>query len=349
MKISVLCNDGSPLGVSLKDLWGRGRRGIGVGGSEYALLTMCEQWHNEGHEVILYNNPLSGGDNLFEQRNLDRFNPDDAPDVLIVFRSPHPLASISKAKLKVWWSCDQYTIGSFKDFAPCMQKIVLISDYHKQYFADTYGITNVEVIDIPIRYQDFTRVEGIKKVPNRMIFNSVPDRGLHFLWFMWPIIKRDIPDATLHITSDYRLWGNAGPGNQVHKMKWMSYEGIKYYGAIPREQLLVEQAEAELLLYPSMYDTAELFCVSVAEAGAMGVYPITSDWGALKTTNMGTVIPGKPNDNKFREGFIERVKELCANPSLLAKERDRVTKQSEFRFHPEKISLEWQNKIWKHL
>ena len=112
MRISVLCSDGSPLGVSLVDLWGKGRRGIGIGGSEYALLTMCEQWHNEGHEVRLYNNPLAAGDNPFRQFPIERFDHKDDPDVLIIFRSPNPLTLISKAKLKVWWSCDQYTAGS---------------------------------------------------------------------------------------------------------------------------------------------------------------------------------------------------------------------------------------------
>jgi hypothetical protein len=43
MNIDILCKDGSPLGVTLNDLWGEGQRGIGVGGSEYALLTLCEE------------------------------------------------------------------------------------------------------------------------------------------------------------------------------------------------------------------------------------------------------------------------------------------------------------------
>ena len=36
------------LNVMLRDLWGEGVRSVGVGGSEYALLTMCEEWHKKG-------------------------------------------------------------------------------------------------------------------------------------------------------------------------------------------------------------------------------------------------------------------------------------------------------------
>jgi glycosyltransferase involved in cell wall biosynthesis len=348
MKIDILTSDGSPLGISLKDLWGSGSRGIGVGGSEYALLTMCEQWHNDGHEVVLYNNPISPEGNLFEQRKLQQFDPKQSPDVLIVFRSPNPLAIASRAKLKVWWSCDQFTLPhlKFNDFAPFMDKVVVISEYHAEYFEDVYHIHDVEVIDLPVRYQDFENLE-LKKVPYRMIFTSVPDRGLQHLHAMWPIIKRDIPEAELHITSDYRLWGIPDARNQQHRLNWMRQNGVKFLGAIPRTQLLQEQAEASLLLYPSFYDTAELFCISCAEAQAMGVYPITSDWGALKTTNMGTIISGRADMVPFREAFIDQVKRLCAEPLVLAEEAHKVSAKAYNRFHPETISKQWEMKIFK--
>jgi len=54
MKIEILCNDGSPLGVTSKTVWGDNFR-IGLGGAELALITLCEAWHERGDEVILYN------------------------------------------------------------------------------------------------------------------------------------------------------------------------------------------------------------------------------------------------------------------------------------------------------
>ena len=146
MRIDFLCNDGSPLGVTEKDIWGLGKRGVGIGGSELAMLTMCAEWAKRGHEVVLYNDPLELGASSFEQRPISAFDPNDKRDVLINFRSPNPLSTIAKG-FKVWWSCDQYSVGDYKNFAPYVDKIVLISQYHKTYFADTYGIMDTEVIE----------------------------------------------------------------------------------------------------------------------------------------------------------------------------------------------------------
>ena len=47
MKIDILANDGSPLGVTMNSVWGKDGR-IGVGGSELAILTLCEGWTEMG-------------------------------------------------------------------------------------------------------------------------------------------------------------------------------------------------------------------------------------------------------------------------------------------------------------
>lgn len=340
MKIEIVCHDGSPLGVTSKDVWGKGKRGVGIGGSELALLTMCEQWTSEGEEVILYNNPLEYGASPFEQRRISDFNPNDIRDILITFRSPNARTMAAKG-LKIWWSCDQFTRPDldFKTFAPYMDKIVLISPYHQKYFEETYGIGNTTVIDLPVRIDDFE--EEVEKVPGKCIFTSVPDRGLQHLHAMWPIIKRDNPEATIVITSDYRLWGNPSPGNDRHKHNWLHHEGSKFVGALSRKEYIRELQSAELLLYPSKYDTAELFCISVSEAQFAGVYPITSDWGALETTNMGTVIEGDATKIPFREQFQDETKALLSDHDMLKRKQFEVSERAYNRFHPFNILQQW--------
>jgi len=344
MKIEILCSDGSPLGVTCKDIYGNGMRGIGVGGAELALLTMCEQWTTEGHEVILYNNPLEVGASPFEQRPISTFDPNDRRDVLITFRSPNPRALAAKG-LKVWWSCDQFTRpqDNFKQFAPYTDKIVLISPFHQDYFDEVYQITNTTVIDLPVRVYDFGEVE---KVPGKCIFTSVPDRGLSNLHAMWPAMKRDNPDITITITSDYRLWGNPSPGNDKHKHNWLRHEGSKFVGALNREDYLKELQSAEFLLYPSKYDTAELFCISVSEAQYAGVYPITSDWGALATTNMGTIIEGDADTVPFRNQFKDEFQQLLNEPKTLKRKQFEVSEKAFNRFNPEIISKQWRERIF---
>ena len=66
------------------------------------MLTMCEEWHKAGHEVVLYNNPMTANGSPFEQRNISAFDPNENRDILVIFRSPSPRSFGAKG-LKMWW------------------------------------------------------------------------------------------------------------------------------------------------------------------------------------------------------------------------------------------------------
>ena len=341
MKIDLICNDGSPIGVTVKDLYGEGNRGIGVGGSEYALLTMCEEWHKAGYEVVLYNNPITPEGSPFEQRNLSSFNPLGERDVLIIFRSPNTRAMGARG-LKVWWSCDQQTIGDFAGFAGSVNKIVCISPRHAEYFAQNYNIHNTTVIDIPVRMEDFDAVDQIKKIPNRIIFTSVPGRGLDNLYHIYPHIHNAIPDVSLAITSDYRLWG-VPPSNEHFISAWAGMPNTLFFGALPRRQYVEELMKSQITLYPCNYD--ELFCVAIAESQYASSYPITSACGALSTTNMGTVL-GYDANNRGNDGaYANAVIEMLSNLDMLEVMQKQVYKLAKYRFNPSRILDEW-NKVF---
>jgi glycosyltransferase involved in cell wall biosynthesis len=336
MKIDILCTDGSPLGVTLKDVFGEGKRGVGVGGAEYALLTMCEEWDRVGYDVTLYNNPTILEGSPFNQAPVAAFDPNGKRDIFIAFRSPNPKAIIANG-MRVWWSCDQFTRGDFAVFAPYMHKIVCISDFHANYFESTYGITGTTVIDLPVRVRDFDGY-SVPKVPNRLIFTSVPDRGLKILRGYWDDIKAEVPEASLVITSDYRLWG-ATELNEAHRLQWLGVKDVNFMGAISRRDLITQQLMADLMVYPCTYE--ELFCISVAEAQFAGVYPITSDCGALETTNMGVVLEGAQTHD-----FVDETIAHLGNKANLQEHQWHVMKLATKRFHPDTILKEWNEKVF---
>jgi len=339
--IHIICNDGSPLGVTSKTVWGDDER-IGVGGAELGLITMCEEWTKEGYEVVLYNDPYESNVSPFEQRDKNDFDPGDERDVLITFRSPNP-RSIGANGLKVWWSTDQYTQGDFAPFAPFMDKIVCISEFHQNYFDTTYEIRDTIVIDLPVRIDDFVVDTEVEEVQNRMIFTSIPDRGLENLWRMYPLIKAEVPDVSLVITSDYRLWG-ADARNEKHRVQWVERDNIQFLGAVRRAELIQELMKAQLMFYPCTYE--ELFCISVAEAGYAGIYPITPAIGSLETTNMGTVMKLNPHDLRNDHAFVDKVVELLSDPYELKAKRTLLTRKSYDRFRPEVIVEQWDEKVF---
>ena len=341
MRLDILTNDGSPLGVTSKTIWGDHNR-IGVGGAELALLTMCEEWTKAGHEVILYNDPWEANASPFQQLPISAFNSKGDRDALIIFRSPNLRSIPVDNCLKVWWSCDQQTVGDFKSFSETVDKIVCISPFHQEYFASTYGITNTMFIDLPVRLGDFESLKE-EKVRNRVIFTSVPARGLMNLARMWPRIKKSVPDASLVITSDYRLWGVQQASNETFKLKFLMMDGVEYLGAVPRIKLIEELLKAELFLYPSNYD--ELFCIACSEAQCAGAYPITSTKGALPTTNMGTLYAVNAEDVRNDTTFVEGAVEFLNNPDKDKLKWD-IQELAVTRFSPERILGEWNEKVF---
>ena len=342
MKIDVIVNNepnGSFMGVTSKTIWGDEHR-IGVGGAELAILTLCEEWAKIGYEIVLYNNPYTTNDK-FEQRPLSAFSPNDNRDVLINFRSPSDKTTVSNG-LKVWFSTDQYSVGDYAKFSKFVDKIVCISRFHAMYFKTTYNIDNTIVIDLPVRVDDY-KDKKIEKIPNRIIFTSIPDRGLDNLYEIWGNIKARVPDASLVITSDYRLWG-AGALNEQHKVKWMKHS-IAFLGAIPRAKLIEEELMAQILAYPSNYE--ELFCISCAEAQVAGAFPITTRIGALETTNMGIIVDGNMQNGVTKKAFADNVARLLEEPKLLLSKQDEVRQKALERFAPDRILAEWDSKIFK--
>ena len=247
--IAILCNDGSPLGVNQGTIHGDSNR-IGVGGAELALLTLAEYWTEIGHEVVLYNNPWPYTSAyhptpIIDQRPIATFDPRENRDYLIVFRSPNRASLNAKGK-KIWWSCDQYTVGDFAEFGGIVDQIVTISPYHREYFQNQYRLDST-AIDLPVREQDY--VQEIEKVPYRMLFSSVPGRGLDILAQCYPAIKERVPEASLVITSDYRLWG-ASPNNEVYRSSFFDKPDVAFMGAVSRNRLVEEQYKADIMSYP---------------------------------------------------------------------------------------------------
>lgn len=340
MIIHVLANDGSPLGITHKDIYGESGR-IGIGGAELALMTMCEGWAKRGDEVVLFNDPLRPDESPFEQRRIDSFEAGAKRDFLIVFRSPNHRVYRADTCPRIWWSCDQFTVGDFREFAKISHKIVTISPFHSRHFAAAYDIQNTIPIDIPVRSWEYD--EKTEKVSNRLIFTSVPDRGLDVALKTFPRIREAVPDASLVITSDYRLWGQTSPLNDSFIRQAMGLEGVQFLGGIQRKRLIQEQLKAQIHYYPGTYE--ELFCIAVAESQVAGVLPITTPIGALDSTNEGVLIMGSAFELVTQNMFVEKTVEYLNNPDLPRIQADLRERAME-RFSLDRILKEWDRLIF---
>lgn len=339
LKIDVYCNDGSPLKITPPMIYGRG-----VGGAELSLMTWAETMAARGHQIRIYNNPDTPGDyDGVAYLPQDDFEPNyKCRDVLIVYRSPTPNLARVKADVKIHWSTDQYTIGNYAtDIVPFVDKIVCISPYHMEDYQSRYNPPEDKItyIDLGVRLQDYpTKIE---KVLNRFIFCSVPERGLSVIKYIWPHIKEALPDATLVVTSDHRLWGSHSPNNHRYRLDLLGQDGIVFLGAVSRHELAKHQAQAQIHLYPCLYE--ELFCISAAECQAVGAYPITSDVGALATTNeFGLIVPGNPQDPTWQRAYVDTVIATALDQDRLTDKATEGIKEARKRFDWERICDDWE-------
>ncbi len=326
MKIDIITTEGSPRKVTIADIEN------GVGGAELALLSWAETMAKRCHQIRIYNNPTySGMYSGVEFLPVDRLDYSEERDVLIMFRGGvENFRRPEKTKKVIGWSCDQYTNKpDYREWYNTVDKMVLISEFHRQDHINRYNpdVEKMIVIDLGVR-DEYKPTEKKKQ----MLYCSVPDRGLGLLLDMWPTINRKYPDYELVITSDYRLWGSPTPGNMQYRMKSIGLKNLRFLGKVPRSELVKIQSESELMIYPCNYD--ELFCIAAAECQVAGAFPITTNTGALETTNFTGYKIKYPNGNLTGE-FLQKLDNYF-------KSDKNITTLARERFDWNKICGEWE-------
>lgn len=323
--------------------------GKGVGGAEASLILLARELAKSGHLVDVYNDPERiGKQNGVNYLPLKQFDYTDYADCVIIFRNPVPEIKEINSPFKIFWSCDQYTTGDYtKDVFPYVDKIICISPYHMEYFKNHYFFNREKLMYFNLGVNIFDYIYETDRVDGKLIFCSVPERGLANLKKYIPLIKKRYPKVSLHITSDYRLWG-AEASNEKFKEMFAGMGNVFYYGKIPRSELLIHQKTAEIMIYPGEYD--ENFCISAAECMAAGTVPVVSDIGALKTTvkDGGIVINGVPKDGDYEQKFVDSVCDLLENKVKL-KELSRKAREISHRDYDwTLIARDWHTLIYEN-
>jgi len=321
--------------------------GKGVGGSESSLILLTRELAKLGHRVEVYGNPeVYGEQNGVIYHSIKEFRATDYCDVFVCFRNPIKYPEEINAVTKIFFSTDQYTIGNYDiDVFPKYDQVICISPYHLNYFKENYKEENGKSIyyNLGVNLPDYE--EPVEKIPNKLLFCSVPHRGLQYLAKLFPLIKLQIPDAELFITSDYTLWGG-DPDNQKFIDEFRDIKGVHFLGKISRKALVYHQKTAEIMAYPCVYE--ENFCISAAECIAAGCVPITSGIGSLKTTvgKDGVIIEGNPGEILFDDEFVRQVVTLLRDRPKLQSLSNQA-KQSAFkRFNWKTIANTWETLLY---
>lgn len=307
--------------------------GDGLGGAESALVQLTRTLAAMGADVHVFNDcPSPGRFNgvhyhhiAQEQELLGR-----EWDAFVLFRvSPNAaLWAEVRAKKTLFWTCDQYTTMDWPEsIFPFVDLTVAISEHHRQFLISHWRADRDKTIVLPLGVTPAEFSELPAKVRDRMIYCSVPRRGLKWLADIFPRVKARVPGATLAITGDYTLWGSPTPQNEEFKALFAGMEGVEFLGKVSRARLIEEMGKAELHVYPCDYEVqvpytdikvaGENFCLASLECQAAGTPTVATPNGALVTTvdngNSGYLIRGHyPGEEAFTERVVNVVEDLLS-------------------------------------
>lgn len=329
--------------------WHPGLIDSGVGGSEEAAIHMAKQFDNLGYDVTVFNNcgENEGNYDGVEYKNWYKFNVKDNFNIIISWRSNIFEMSINADK-KILWLHDRIYEGLItKEGVEGLDKIIVLSKYHKSMLPDFVPENKIYMSTNGLVPEQYDRIGDIEREEKKVIYASSYDRGLHFLLGMWSDIRKEVPEAELHIYYGWETFDSMTKGNtQMREWKkqmieMMDQEGIYENGRVGHLELLDKYAECKLFAYPSVFE-GEINCMALTKAVACGCYCLTNSYAAIGERNPYEIIEGKEKKETL-ENFKNRLIELLKTPyeELEIKDTDKYIKDNSW----ERIAKSWNEDL----
>ena len=262
-----------------------------LGGAETAMLRMACTFRELGHEVELVNYPSSAN----ELRSLMAGK---ACDVFINSRLPMGILALQQppGTVNYYWAHDDVDQPLL---APLSQKpewrtafyqrvngIFLLSHYQRAAWLARLGLIleKSHLITNPIPYDRFRPDRGrLRDRPPRAYYSSTPYRGLKYLLQGWPLVRKIVPEAEVHVFSSLAVNGlpDTAENEALYELARQT-PGVVYRGPVGQALLREEAERARVLAYPCCFP--ETSCIVAMEAMAAGAVVVGTELGALPET-----------------------------------------------------------------
>jgi hypothetical protein len=270
-----------------------------LGGSEQAIVNLCESWAKSGKKVAVYGEILSNNKdyiihNDVEYKNWKLFEFNHKFKTVIMWRSYGLFSCIPfdiKAELLLWDIhdnfCDQdYTKQIYYKYKNKLNKIMFKSDFHKLEFEKYMNVILDEnkyyIIPNGIKVNEFSKNwDNSVRNPYRFCYVSYYTRGLdHILQYIWPIIKKLEPKAELHLYYGLNMFNDKNLINHYKKLIGSSC-GVIDHSRQNTEFIVREKYLSSFQLYITNTNS-EIDCISIRESLVTGCIPLISNFGVFK-------------------------------------------------------------------
>lgn len=353
-----------------------------IGGSESALFYLTRELARLGHSIIIYNNCGSeagiyeGVDfrQFTDIAELIRLSKNDNFDVFISFRDLPAFLFPIRAKKRIWWGHDDFSnVWNYSDarkhlgiaflrFAGSLINILcdslfVVSGWLGRICTDILGVKKERIyVTKNGVYLPYFEGSISSRNPYRLVYTSVPARGLDILLDIFPEILKQVPQAALHIYCGFDLGVLKEKDKVLAKNIYEKTKQGRVYleGTKKHSELAQELLRSGLFLYPShsvphaaFY--AETSCIAALEAQAAGCPVITSNRGAMPESirdgETGILINGDPHSREYKEKFIKETVSLLKDPSRMKRMSESAKRFIRDNYTWELIAKEWTKKF----
>jgi glycosyltransferase involved in cell wall biosynthesis len=318
-----------------------------LGGAESAFVGLAEALARRGHEVLVLNRCAVPVDhNGVRWRRLGDEAVPDAPDLYIGNRGHRLIGLAPHARRRLFWIHNpaRYLLKPryLARLAWWRPVIVFSGAYHAATYPSWAPSGGRRVI--PYGVPDLFRHASERDPAGpRAIFTSSPLRSLDWLLDLWTErIRPAVPSAELHVFSGTATYGAVGAAKSgamtpvLERAAALAGSGVILRGAVPKRQLVAELAASRVYLYRG--DENETFCMSAAEAQAIGVPGVVQPIGSMpeRVVDRGTGFV-----MATRERFVDAAIRLLTDDELWC-EQHRACLESQRRFGWDDAAAEFE-------
>jgi UDP-glucose:(glucosyl)LPS alpha-1,2-glucosyltransferase len=171
-------------------------------------------------------------------------------------------------------------------------RVVFVSNWQAQQHIDKFGIPWSKCVVIPNAIEPISvppeRFEPLPAdQPIRLIYTSMPSRGLDIAGFAFSQLARDFDDVELDVYSSYKLYGWDEHDTHFEQMysDLQEIPRVRYHGAVPNQELRAALLKANVFAYPAK--CPETSCLALIEAMSAGLMCVHSNYGGLFETAGG--------------------------------------------------------------
>lgn len=308
MSAIVLCDDGI-------EFDGRTAETQPLGGAESAVIGLTGALAARGHDVRVFNNCSHTMEHQGVSWRPIREGVPDAADLYIANRGHRLLSLVPGARRTVFWThnpCRYMLKGRYLWKLWRRRPVIVFSGgYHESTLPRWVPDGGRKIIPLGLSDMFCNSQPAATVPPRRAIFTSNPLRGLDWLLDVWSTkIRPGVPTAELHLYAGAASYGGVGQRKLPEMRRVLERAaGFASLGVVVRDpvskgQLVQELRSARCMLYRG--DENETFCLSLAEAQAMGVPCIVEPIGSV----VERVIDGEtgivaPDDEAFAGAAIQ--------------------------------------------